>query len=115
MAIATHLPVTLKSLPAIVGPFIRAKVNLQRDPKSLYGAYLPRLSAIDILTRGQEWLDADVRGVNADGIVVFFYSGTELIPWEKVVGVRIVSMDAEGRRTAVTERAVARQPKQVAA
>lgn len=112
---AQALPITAATLAKVVRPFVRAKVDLRKDPNSKYGAYLPRLAAIDILTRGTEWFDADVRAVTVEGVKVYFYDGAEIVPWEKIEGVRIVGMDAAGRRTSVTERKVLRAGEGIAA
>lgn len=64
----------------------------------------PRIAAIDILGVGEHF-DADIRGVTAEGVKIFFYRGCFIEPWDKIRGIRLAALDDEGTRVFVREYA----------
>lgn len=79
-------PVTTAELIAILAPFAGYKLRREFD------------TAVDIITRGAQLYDCDLRSVDADGVGVFFYNARDQYPWEKVLEVRIARRDADGER-----------------
>lgn len=41
-------------------------------------------------------MDADIRGVDDDGVHVFFYSKIELVPWNTIERITLAHKDASG-------------------
>lgn len=72
-------------LAAILAPFVNARFNRQRDER---GYVLDRTTFVDILA-ASHMVDADIRGVTADGVERFFDSGCELIRWDEIRGITI--------------------------
>lgn len=82
---------TTAELAAQITPYIERKFNRG-----------PRIAAIDILGVGEHF-DADIRGVNAEGVKIYWINACFIEPWEKIRGIRLAALDDEGTRVFVRE------------
>ena len=87
-------PVTTAELIAILAPFAGYKLNPPRSPEG----YPRQNVAVDLYARAEHMIDCDLRGVDADGVGVFFYNAREVTPWDRIREVRVAGLDADGER-----------------
>lgn len=82
---------TTEELAAQIAPFIGRKF--------VRG---PRIAAIDILGPSERF-DADVRGISTAGVEMFWINDCDTAPWDRIRGIRIAAIGADGYREYVRE------------
>lgn len=78
--------ITTDELAERIAPFVDLKINSSR-----------RTAAIDIIGKSERY-DADVRGITAEGVEVFWIRGIELERWEDISSIRTATYGADGFR-----------------
>ena len=62
--------------------FVGAKLNRQRNAR---GYMIPRTHGVTINVRGVQWIDADLRAVDASGLTICVMGGfAKHVPWAEV-------------------------------
>ena len=74
-----------------IKPFLKAKLNLERDER---GYVIPRKTGVSIITKGVAFRDADVREADEDGIEICVLGGfAKRIAWSEIEKVIVEDVD----------------------